>query len=292
MDVVVQDRPLVGAVRHVLAVGRIHVLPEAVVDAVRAHLDHCEELPRLGAQEVIGELEAPVGHLVDLAQEVVLVLRAELGAVEEVLAHDVLDLVAQGGWERVLGLRRGRQEARDHDAVERPDGEGARHAQHDAAHAAPSEDVPQPRLLDGRPVGDEEAVVGVVGAVAEAVDAQVARRPARHHAGPGRDRDRRHHRLEATVGTGVCERREGGQLVAEATEHEARLGAVEADDHHALDVGHAVSRGRGRPYARLGRAYPRHDPRSVGSQGKHLPGRVVPGSWGGAPDAPAYDERR
>jgi hypothetical protein len=67
VDVVVEDRPLVGAVRHVLAVGRIHVLPEAVVDAVGAHLDHCEELPPLGAQEVIGELEAPVGHLVDLA---------------------------------------------------------------------------------------------------------------------------------------------------------------------------------------------------------------------------------
>ena len=196
-------------------------------------------------RQVVGELEALVGHLVDLAQEVVLVLRAELRAVEEVLADDVLDLVAQGRRERVLRLRRGRQEARDHHAVERPHGERAGHAEHDAAQAAPPDDVPQARLLDGGAVGDEEAVVGVVGAVAEAVDAEVARRPARHHAGPRRHRDRRHDRLQAAVGTRVGERREGGQLVAVATEHEARLGAVEADDHDALHVGHASSKRRG-----------------------------------------------
>ena len=287
MDVVVEDRLLVGAARHVLAVGRVHVLPEAVVDAVGAHLDHGEELPRLRAQEVLGELEALVGHLVDLAQEVVLVLRAELRAVEEVLADDVLDLVAQGRRERVLRLRRGRQEARDHDAVERPHGERARHAQHDAAQPAPPDDVPQARLLDGGAVGDEEAVVGVVGAVAEAVDAEVARRPARHHAGPRRHRDRRHHRLQAPVGARVGERREGGQLVAEATEHEARLGAVEADDHCALDVGHAGSRRRGsavqaRPHGRVATTRVRSG-RSAG----YLPGRVVPRRRGGGPAARA-----
>ena len=72
--VVVEDRVLVRVPRLVLAVLGIHELPEAVVHAVGPHLDHREERPRLRLEEVLGEREAPVGHLVDLPQEVLLVV--------------------------------------------------------------------------------------------------------------------------------------------------------------------------------------------------------------------------
>ena len=64
--VVVEDRALVRVARLVLSVLGVHVLPEPVVHAVGAHLDHREERPRLRLEEVLGEREPPVGHLVDL----------------------------------------------------------------------------------------------------------------------------------------------------------------------------------------------------------------------------------
>jgi hypothetical protein len=61
VTVVVEDR--VG----VRTVG-VEVLPERVVHAVDPHLDHCEELPRLRAQQVVGQSKAAIGHVVDLAE--------------------------------------------------------------------------------------------------------------------------------------------------------------------------------------------------------------------------------
>ncbi len=95
VTVVVEDRALVRVPRLVLSVLGIHVLPEAVVHAVGAHLDHREERPRLRLEEVLREREAPVGHLVHLPQEVLLVVRAEVLRVEEVLADDLRDLVLE-----------------------------------------------------------------------------------------------------------------------------------------------------------------------------------------------------
>ena len=78
-------------------------------------------------------------------------------------------------------------------------------------------------------------VVGVVGAVAEAVDAQVARGSARHHAGPGGHGDRRHDgRQRARTCPAPSAPASVGQLVAPALEHERRLGAIEPDDHRTL----------------------------------------------------------
>ena len=230
--VVVEDRVLERVARHVLAVLRVHHLPEAVVHAVDAHLDHGEELPRPRVEQVLGEGEAPVGHLVDLAQEVVLVVRAEVADVEEVLADRLLDLPLEHGRERVLAVDRRGQEAADHDPVERARRVGARDAEDDRGLAGARGEVPEARLLDRRRVGDEEVVVGVVGAVAEAVDAQVAGRPARHHAGPRRDGDRRDHGGEAAVCAALHEAGEHGELVAPALEQERGLRTVQSDDHH------------------------------------------------------------
>ena len=129
--VVLEDRVLVRVPGDELAVLRVHQLPEAVVHAVDAHLDHGEELPRLRLEQVLGQLEAPVGHLVDLAQQVVLVVGAEVAHVEVVLADRLLDLALEHRREGVRALDPRRQEAADHDAVERARGVGARNAEDD-----------------------------------------------------------------------------------------------------------------------------------------------------------------
>ena len=140
--VVVEDRALVRVAGLVLSVLGVHVLPEAVVHAIRAHLDHREERPRLRLQEVLGEREPAVGHLVDLPQEVLLVVGAEVLRVEEVLADDVCDLVLQRGGVRVLRLERRREEAPHHDAVQRLRRVAARDRQHDRRSAGARDVVP------------------------------------------------------------------------------------------------------------------------------------------------------
>ena len=50
---------------------------------VRAHFDHREKRPRPRLREMLGESEAPVGHLVDLACQVVLVVGPEVLRVED-----------------------------------------------------------------------------------------------------------------------------------------------------------------------------------------------------------------
>ena len=110
--VVVENGRLEGVAGLVLAVLGVHELPEAVVDAVVAHLHHREQLPRPRREQVLGEPEAPVGHLVELLEQPRLVLRAEVLHVEQVLADDVGDLVLEAGRVRVRALDRRREEAR------------------------------------------------------------------------------------------------------------------------------------------------------------------------------------
>ena len=104
--VVVEDRVRVRAPRLVLAVLGVHVLPEAVVDPVGAHLDEREQLPGPRLEQVLGELEAPVGHRRRSGEQPVLVVGAEVRAVEEVLPDDLGDLVAQRRRVRVAALDR------------------------------------------------------------------------------------------------------------------------------------------------------------------------------------------
>ena len=230
--VVVEDRALVRVARLVLSVLGIHVLPEPVVHAVGPHLDHREERPRLRREEVLGEREAAVGHLVHLPEEVLLVVRTEVLRVEEVLADDLGDLVLQRRRVGVLRVERRREEAPHHDAVERLRRVAAGDGEDDRRAARAGDEIPEPRLLDRGRHRDEPAVVGVVRAVPEAVDAEVPRRLRRHHARPGRDGDRRDDGGEPAVGATLHEPRKGRQLVAPALEDERRLGAVEPDEHH------------------------------------------------------------
>ena len=229
--VVVEDGALVPVAGLVPPMLRIHELPEAVMHPVRPHLDHREEPPRLRREQVLGEREAPIGHLVDLAEEVVLVLGPEVLAVEDVFADRLLDLASEHGRVRVSALDRRREEAADQDAVQRPRWVGPGHAEHDRRMPRARDEIPEAGRLDRVTVRDEERVVRVVGAVAESVHAEVAGRLAGHHAGPGGHGDRRDHGGQPSVGAALHEPCDRRQLGAPALEHEGRLGAVEADDH-------------------------------------------------------------
>ena len=63
-----------------------------MVDAVVPHLDHREESPRAGREQVLGEPEAAVRHLVELLEQPRLVLGAKVLDVEDVLADVGLTL--------------------------------------------------------------------------------------------------------------------------------------------------------------------------------------------------------
>ena len=120
--------------------------------------------------------------------------------------------------------------------------------EHDRRAARSRDVVPQPRLLDRRRHRDEAAVVRVVGAVPEAVDAEVTGRLRRHHARPRRNGDRRDDRGQPAVRAALHQPRDRRQLVAPALEDERRLGAVEPDEHdlprHARSVATRPARDR------------------------------------------------
>ncbi len=91
VDIVVADGIFVGVARLVQGVALVKVLPEAMVDAIHAHVHVHEKVPGLGRHQVLDQLVVLIGQLVDLLQQVVLVLGAELGHVEHVFAtHQAL----------------------------------------------------------------------------------------------------------------------------------------------------------------------------------------------------------
>ena len=65
---------LVRVARHVLWMCWVDVLPQAVVDPVRAHIDEHEKAPVVpGAQQVLHQVKALPRHAVDLLQQADLV---------------------------------------------------------------------------------------------------------------------------------------------------------------------------------------------------------------------------
>ena len=175
--VVVAERLLVGRAGHVVGVAVVVVAPEPVVQAVGAHLDHHEEVPGARVAQVPGQLEPALRHLIDVAQDPVLLVGAEVGHVHHVLADDLLDLVAQLLGVGVLRVGRRRQKAADHLAVHPARRKRLGNAQHHHVLADARQDVPDAVFLHLLGGGEGEPVVGVVLAVAEAVEAERARDP-------------------------------------------------------------------------------------------------------------------
>ena len=94
LDVVVTHGP---AERMIVArearMPRIAVVPEGVVQAVRAHLHHHEQVPRLRCDEMLRHGETAAGHRRQLRQQRGLVVRAELADIEQIVPFgDGIDL--------------------------------------------------------------------------------------------------------------------------------------------------------------------------------------------------------
>ena len=90
--VVAPDHVGVAVIRLVLRMGRVEVAPERVVDPVDADLDHHEEVPRPRVEQMPGDGEVLLGHLVDLGQDAVAVVAAEVAHVGVVRADERRDL--------------------------------------------------------------------------------------------------------------------------------------------------------------------------------------------------------
>ena len=82
--VVAADNVAVAMVGLVLRMGGVEVAPERVVDPVDADLDHHEEVPRPRVEQVPGDREVLLGHLVDLGEDPVAVVTAEVAHVDAV----------------------------------------------------------------------------------------------------------------------------------------------------------------------------------------------------------------
>ncbi len=236
--VVVAEALLVGVPRLVVGVVVVVEAPERVVQAVGPHLDQHQEVPRARVAQVPREREPAPRHLVDVAQDAVLLVGAVVGHVDHVVADHAPHLVLQilGVGELRVGARR--QEAAHHLAVHRPRRERLRHAQRDDVLALAREHVPQ--AVDAHLVGGREGqpVVRVVLAVSEAVEAERARVARRHHARPRRHGDRRVARLEPPPRPALHEAGEDGQLVAHVVEDDLGRDAVQAHDHELLGGRH------------------------------------------------------
>ncbi len=191
MLVVIDDGRLEAVARFVEVVLPVHVLPESVVDAIDPDLDEHEQVPGLGLDEPLHDLEALVGHGVDLAQDLVAVLRAE-DDVEDVGPEPLLDLRLEAGRPgRFLPRPRGRDEAGDEVPGHGIGRVARRHADEGACPARFADVVPEALLFDRLRVGDPHLVVGIARAVAEAVEPQPSRVEPGGHDHPGRDGDGR-----------------------------------------------------------------------------------------------------
>src|SRR5437762_10210232 len=145
VTVVVENGGFEGVTRFVLVVGRIHVAPEPMVDAVDTHLDQHEEVPAPGTEHVLRQPEVLVGLLVDAPQEGFLVRRPEVLDVEDIASRHALDLRLESGRMGVGALGRRGEKAGDHLSM---DGRGRvrlRHPQDDAVQSGFPEPVPEAR---------------------------------------------------------------------------------------------------------------------------------------------------
>src|SRR5438128_12416497 len=126
----------------VKAMRRVHVVPKGMVDAIYAHLDHDEVIPFLLRQKMTRHLETLPRHLVNIGQDFLFVSRAEIAHVQNIFAHQALDLAFQFSRLGVFAVCISREEIRYKQSVERPRWVSARHTHDDGALSVSRKDVP------------------------------------------------------------------------------------------------------------------------------------------------------
>src|SRR5947209_19132876 len=67
-----------------------------MVNAVRPHLDEHEKIPVFFCNPLFDQFKALFGHAIDLAQQVILILGAEVRNIYEIIAHGGPNLLHRG----------------------------------------------------------------------------------------------------------------------------------------------------------------------------------------------------
>ena len=202
------------------------------MDAVHAHVHEHEQVPGLSVHQVVNDLEVLGGHLVDLLQQPALVLGAKVLHVEHVrlAAEQRGDAIFQRGGPAPPGAAGRRQEAADADTMKRLHRIGLRHADQDRTSAGAAQHVPHAIHVHRQTGGNAHPLVRSVGAVAEAVEAELPGVLAAEHARPGRHSDGGMAGAQRAVGPLAHQAAQRGQVVPPALEDQRRLRTVQADD--------------------------------------------------------------
>src|SRR5271157_102371 len=215
--VVVLDHGTVGRVGLVSRMTFVEVLPESVMDPVRADLVECEEVPPLLGPEVSGHGEMLSGHLDQLRSDPIAVLGPE-GHIEFVTAGDALDLVSHRSRVDVVLRAVRSQEIRDVDPIDRGRRIPRRHPDDTDSLPKARKTVPDLRVENGSGRRYVRVPVGARPAVAEPVDAEGPGVHSREHDGPGWNRDGRVDGPQRAVGRPPKEFPKMGHLRKEPVE--------------------------------------------------------------------------
>src|SRR5579883_386374 len=105
ITVVIVNALIIGGMDFVFMMSGIVILPHTMMNAVGSHLDKHEEVPILLNQPLFDQFEALFSHRINLAQQVVLVIGAEIGHIHQVFADNGFDLLHGGGRIGVWSLR-------------------------------------------------------------------------------------------------------------------------------------------------------------------------------------------
>ena len=225
----------VGIALLVEAVPGVAESPEAVVEPVRPHFHEHEEVPRLGLEKMPDHPKALLCHLVDLPEKPILVLGPEVLDVDDVPVCDPLHLLLELAGVGVLALVVRGEKTGDQVAPQRFDRIRLGDADEHGVSAVSREDVPEGRLSHGQGVGEGEPVIGIILPVAEAVEAELARILARHHARPGGHGDGGVAASEAAPKAGLHQAPEVREVVEIMLKGELGCEAVQPDDQDPFD---------------------------------------------------------
>src|SRR5581483_2621931 len=230
--VIVVDALVIRGVNLVFMMGGIVELPHAVMDAVGSHLDEHEEIPVFFRDPLLDQLKTLFGHGVNLAQQVIFVVSAEVGNIYQVVAHRRLDLLHDG---RGIGIgslsvfRGGRQEATYLNAVDRFGGIGLRYAHRNHFFACARQHIPDAVGLHRVGVRQHMLLIRMIAAIAETIEAQRAGVFTRHHGTPCGDGDGGDAAFQLAPRTMIHHALKIGQLIAPLFKNKLRWGAVQPD---------------------------------------------------------------
>ena len=201
---------------------------------IGTHLNHCEEIPIFCLNQMTCEFEAFGCHLEELLFQFNTPIRSEVWNIDHVISCDLINFPRQSSWESPLRIAVRCEEAGDHPPWKRFRGVGERHSQNDRFLLCLSQEVPECRHFHGVCVCNRQSIVGVVFAVAKAVNTEFARISAGHHTHPGWHGDRRDRTLQFSVGTFCHQAMCIGHIVFECVKDKFRCCTIPTDNEDAF----------------------------------------------------------